>query len=242
MDFGPLTFLLGYVAGLLSTLSPCVLPLLPILLATATSQHRCGPLALTAGLTLSFALVGLFIATLGDAVGLDADVLRQVAAGLLVLFGVVLVSARAQRAFQALAARFGGVGDGLLARMRGRGLSGQFALGLVLGLVWTPCVGPTLGAASTLAAQGRELPQVALMMLLFGLGAGTPLIVIGGLSRDALMRVRGRLLAAGTRGQWWLGLLFIAIGVAIFTGGDRLIEAWAVEHSPDWLTRLTTRY
>ena len=80
------------------------------------------------------------------------------------------------------------------------------------------------------------------MMLLFGLGAGTPLIVIGGLSRDALMRVRGRLLAAGTRGQWWLGLLFIAIGVAIFTGGDRLIEAWAVEHSPDWLTRLTTRY
>jgi len=242
MDFGFATYALGYVAGVLSTLSPCVLPLLPILLATATSQHRFGPLALTAGLTVSFALVGLFVATLGDAVGLDADVLRQVAAALLVLFGVLLVSARAQRAFQALAARWSGAGDGLLARIRGRGWPGQFALGLVLGIVWTPCVGPTLGAASTLAAQGRELPQVALMMLLFGLGAGTPLIVIGGLSRDALARVRGRLLAAGARGQWWLGLLFIAIGVAIFTGGDRQIEAWAVEHSPDWLTRLTTRY
>jgi cytochrome c biogenesis protein CcdA len=242
MDFGPATYALGYLAGALSTLSPCVLPLLPILIASATVQHRFGPLALALGLTLSFAIVGLFIATLGASLGLDAELLRQGAAVLLIGFGVLLLSARAQARFAQAAGGVGAAGDGLLARLSGSGWRGQFAVGLVLGLVWSPCVGPTLGAASTLAAQGRQLPQIALLMLLFGLGAGTPLVALGGLSREAMQRVRGRVLTFGQRGRWLLGAILLAIGVAILTGWDRGIEAWAVEHSPDWLTALTTRY
>jgi cytochrome c biogenesis protein CcdA len=242
MDFGPATYALGYLAGALSTLSPCVLPLLPILIASATAQHRFGPLALAVGLTLSFASVGLCIATLGASIGLDAGVLRQGAAVLLIGFGVLLLSLRAQARFAQAAGGFGAAGDGLLARLTGSGWRGQFAVGLVLGLVWSPCVGPTLGAASTLAAQGRQLPQIALLMLLFGLGAGTPLVALGGLSREAMQRVRGRLLTFGQRGRWLFGAVLLAIGVAILTGWDRDVEAWAVEHSPDWLTALTTRY
>lgn len=242
MDFGLVTYALGYLAGAVSTLSPCVLPLLPILIASATAQHRFGPLAVAAGLTLSFAVIGFFIATLGSAIGLDAGMLRKGAAVLLIAFGAVLLSARAQARFAQVASGQGGAGDSLLARIAGTGWRGQFLVGLVLGLVWSPCVGPTLGAASALAVQGSHLPQIVLLMLLFGLGAATPMVAIGGLSREAMQRVRGRLLATGQRGRWLLGVALLLTGLAILTGMDRDLETWAVEHSPDWLLELTTRY
>ena len=242
MDFGPGTFALGYLAGALSTLSPCVLPLLPILIATALAQHRFGPLALAGGLTISFAVVGLFIATLGASLGLDSGVLRKGAAVLLVLFGVVLLVPALQTRFATATAGLGASGDGVLSRVSGAGWTGQFAVGLVLGLVWSPCVGPTLGAATTLAAQGSHLGQIALLMLLFGLGAGTPLLVIGTLSREAMLRVRGTLMSVGQRGKWVLGAVLVLMGLAILTGRDKSFEAWVLDHSPQWLTELTTRY
>lgn len=242
MTFGPGTFLLGYLAGALSTLSPCVLPLLPILIATAVAQHRFGPLALAGGLTLSFAAVGLFIATLGASIGLDPGVLRQAAAVLLVAFGIVLLVPALQTRFAMATAGIGASGNGLLSRISGTGWSGQFAVGLVLGLIWSPCVGPTLGAATTLASQGRDLAQIALLMLLFGLGAGTPLVVIGTLSREAMLRTRGRLTVLGQRGKWLLGGALVAIGIFMLTGQDKTFETWVLDHSPMWLTNLTTRY
>ena len=242
MDFGPGTFALGYLAGVLSTLSPCVLPLLPILIASALAQHRFGPLALAAGLTLSFALVGVSIATLGASIGLDQGLLRKAAALLLIGFGVLLLVPALQTRFALATAGVGAAGDGLLARLSGSGWGGQFMVGLVLGLVWSPCVGPTLGAASTLASQGRDLGQIALLMLLFGLGAGTPLVLVGSLSRQAMARARGRLLSAGQRGKWLLGAILLVIGAAILSGADKRFETWVLDHSPDWLTELTTRF
>jgi len=242
MDFGPGTFALGYLAGVLSTLSPCVLPLLPILVASAAAQHRFGPLALALGLALSFAAVGLFVAGAGAAIGLDAGVLRRAGALLLIGFAVLLLWPRAQQRFAQAASRWSAAGDGLLARITGAAWGGQFAVGLLLGIVWSPCVGPTLGAASALASQGRDLGQIALLMLLFGLGAAMPLLVIGTLSREAITRTRGRLLAFGQRGRWLLGAALLVVGLAILSGGATRFETWAVEHSPDWLTELTTRF
>jgi cytochrome c-type biogenesis protein len=242
MDFGPGTFLLGYLAGALSTLSPCVLPLLPILITTALAQHRFGPLALAGGLTLSFAVVGLFVATLGASLGLDPALLRQGAALLLVGFGIVLLVPTLQVRFAMATAGLGASGDGVLARLSGNGWAGQFMVGLVLGLVWSPCVGPTLGAATTLAAQGSHLGQIALLMLLFGLGAGTPLLLIGTLSREAMLRMRGKLAATGRRGKWLLGGVLVLMGLLILTGRDKGFETWALDHSPQWLSELTTRF
>src|SRR5258707_3303750 len=82
---------LAYLAGVLSTLSPCVLPLLPLVIGSAASAHRLGPLALALGLASSFVVVGLFAATIGFSIGLDADVIRTVAAVLMILVGVVLI-------------------------------------------------------------------------------------------------------------------------------------------------------
>jgi len=233
---------LAFLAGILSTLSPCVLPLLPIVLGAAVSEHRLGPLALAAGLGLSFVVIGMFVATIGYSIGLDAGFFRALAAVLMVSVGLVLMLPAAQMRLAAAGGplsnwteqRFGGIG--------GQGLGGQFLVGLLLGAVWSPCVGPTLGAASVLAAQGKDLPQVAATMLLFGLGAGVPLVILGFLSRETLLRSRDRLLATGKGLKMVLGGVLIAAGVLILSGLDKRLETTLVELSPDWLTALTTRF
>jgi cytochrome c biogenesis protein CcdA len=82
-----------------------------------------------------------------------------------------------------------------------RGLGGQFGLGLLIGAVWSPCVGPTLGAASVLAARGENLTEVATIMVAFGMGAGLPLALFGLASQATLARTRQRMLQAGRTGN-----------------------------------------
>ena len=232
----------GLLAGMLSTLSPCVLPLLPLVVGPALATHRAGALVLAAGLALSFTAIGLFVATAGFAIGLDGGVFRTIAAILLMGIGLVLLSASLQARFAAVA---GGISDGgnrLLARFTPHGLGGQFAVGAVLGAVWSPCVGPTLGAASVLAARGADLPAVAAVMLAFGVGAALPMLLVSTLSRSALGRWRGRMARAGAAGKLAMGGAAVAVSVLILTGLDHQMEAVLVNASPDWLTDLTTRF
>jgi cytochrome c-type biogenesis protein len=236
------TLTLAGLAGVLSTLSPCVLPILPIVLGAAAGEHRLGPMALAAGLAVSFVAIGMFVATVGFSIGLNGDVFRMAAAIMLVAMGLLLaVPLFSMR----LAAAGGPAGNWIENRFGGfstSGLSGQFALGLLLGAVWSPCVGPTLGAASVLAAKGESLGQVSLTMLAFGIGAGLPLIALGSLSREALMRWRNKLLQAGSKGKMILGAVLIAAGLLVLTGLDKRVETAVVNIMPMWLTELTTRY
>jgi cytochrome c biogenesis protein CcdA len=233
---------LAFLAGVLTVLSPCVLPLLPIVLGAAASQHRLGPLALAGGLALSFTAIGLFVATIGFAMGLDTGVFRAVSAVLLIGVGLVLLVPRLQEQFALAAAPVSNWAGGYADNFTPGDLAGQFGLGLLLGTVWSPCVGPTLGAASVLAAKGENLLQVALTMLAFGVGAALPLLLLGILSREALMRWRSRLMEGGNAGKTALGLILVAVGLLVATGLDKRLEAILVEASPDWLTQLTTRF
>ena len=242
MELGFGSYGFGFLAGLLSILSPCVLPLVPIVVGTAMAAHPLGALTLAAGLALSFTAVGLFVATVGFSIGLDAEWFRNVAAIMLIGFGAILLSATLQRRFAGATSSISTIGDDLLSRWKIDGLTGQFVIGLVLGLVWAPCVGPTLGAAATLASQGSNLGQVAIVMAVFGIGAGLPLALIGLGSRGMLAKYRGRMLAAGEVGKNLLGALLVVLGVLILTGWDKLLEAFLVSVSPDWLTALTTRF
>ena len=96
MNFGAATYGLGLIAGSLSTLSPCVLPLVPVLVAAAVNAHRWGALALGLGLTLSYTIVGVFLATIGASLGLDPDTFRLVGAVILAVFGLVLLVPKLQ--------------------------------------------------------------------------------------------------------------------------------------------------
>ena len=241
MDFGSVSFFFAFLAGILSTLSPCVLPILPIILSAATNQHRFGPITLASGLTLSFAVIGTALASLGSQIDFAQDNFRIFAAVLMGIIGIVLISGSFQERLSMALSGISGVGNTLLSKVRIDGLLGQFLIGALLGLVWTPCVGPTLGAAITLASQGKDLEKIIFVMLIFGIGAGLPLAILGVLSRTALQKVKGGLGQASILGKKFLGGFLILIGALVFSGLDKSIEAFLVKISPDWLTDLTTR-
>lgn len=234
------TFGLSLVAGVLSTLSPCVLPLIPILASSALASHPLGPWGLGAGLAISFTLVGVLLASAGASLGIDQEVLRNIGAAILILLGVTLMFSVVHQRFIVLTSGLGNAGQALAGRISGNSLAGQFALGLLLGIIWTPCVGPTLGAAITLASQGESLGYVTIVMLVFGLGAAIPLAAIGLLSRSVLGKVRGRLAMAGDIGKKVLGGLLLLLGLMILTGLDKQLESVALDHFPDWLVDLST--
>jgi cytochrome c-type biogenesis protein len=242
MTFGLGTYGLALVAGLLTTFSPCVLPLVPILMSSAIVAHRLGPWALALGVAFSYALVGSLLASVGASLVLAGETFREVAAVLLIIFGSILLSERLQVLFARATASLGSSGQRMLSGFQFEGLGGQLALGLLLGLVWTPCVGPTLGAATTLASQGRDLAQIGLLMTVFGIGASVPMLLVGSLSRVALQRTRASLAALARGGKQMLGLALVVLGALILSGLDRQLEAWLLDHSPVWLTALTTRY
>ena len=242
MEFGIGSYGFGLLAGLLSTLSPCVLPILPILLGSATAAHPRAPLALAGGLALSYAVIGTLIASLGASIGLDATIFRNVGAVILGVLGLVLMSTSLQQRFATATSGISDAGNNLISSLNLNGLGGQFVIGLALGVVWSPCVGPTLGAAIVLASQGSHLPQVALLMGIFGVGAALPVIILAYLSRTVMMKVRGSLMQAGKTGKLILGFIMLAIAAMILSGADKPLESWLVQISPEWLTELTTRF
>jgi cytochrome c-type biogenesis protein len=242
MQFGLASYGLALLAGLLSTLSPCVLPIVPIVLGSAMNAHRRAPIALALGLAISYGMIGTALAWAGTSLELNSELVRRMGAALMGLFALVILSSSLQQRFAAATSGIGNAGNQLLSHLHLNGLYGQFIVGLVLGMVWSPCVGPTLGVAIVLASQGKHLLDAAVLMGLFSVGAALPIVILGYLSRSAMMNVRGRLLEAGRAGKVVLGSAMLLIAVATISGTDRQAEAWLVIHSPAWLTNLTTRF
>jgi cytochrome c-type biogenesis protein len=236
------TLVFATLAGTLSILSPCTLPILPLVLAGAVGESRAGPVALAAGLALSFSATGLLLATVGFAAGIDAGPVRVLGGAIMAAFGLAMLVPRLQDMFAAGLAPLGGGAARLLEGRAFAGTGGQFALGGLLGLVWSPCVGPTLGAASLLAARGENLAQVSLTMAAFGVGAGLPLAALGALPRERVAALRVRMGTVGKGGKVALGTLLLAAGALVVTGLDKWVETWFVEAMPEWLIALTTRF
>jgi cytochrome c-type biogenesis protein len=229
-----LTFGAALLAGLLTFLNPCVLPVLPIVFGAA------GPAALAAGLALSFTAIGLFIATLGLSLGIDAALFRNASAAMLILFGLMLMVPRLQYALQSA---LGPISNWAANRSSARersGVGGQFGLGILLGAMWSPCVGPTLGAATLLAAQGENLLGATLAMLLFGIGAAIPLLLLGTLLRSRMVAWRARLGNAGQTGRLLLGGAMLIAGALVLTGLDKHLEILFLDHAPSWMISLGT--
>ena len=113
---------------------------------------------------------------------------------------------------------------------------------MLLGIVWSPCVGPTLGTATVLASQGKSLGAVAVVMGAFGLGIASVLLLLSLATRGFMQRWRGRMMATGHRGKIMLAVLLILVGTAILLGIDRILEAAILSASPDWLIEWSTRF
>lgn len=242
MEFSIGTYAIAFLAGVLSTLSPCVLPLLPIIIGSSFAEHKAGPFVLAAGMALSFAIIGTMLASVGMSIGLNQNSIRYVAAVIMFFIGVVLSSNNLQERLAVASSGISSVGINFLAKVSIDGLKGQFVIGLLLGLIWSPCVGPTLGAAVTIASQGSDLIKVTIMMAIFGLGATLPIVILGLLSREALLKAKVKLQGASGIGKKIFGMLLIVVSLSILIGQDKKAEEILNQYSPDWLTSLTTTY
>lgn len=242
IELQAVTLGLAFLAGLVTTLSPCVLPILPMIAAAATGRSRLGLLALAAGLALAFTTVGVLLAASGQLIGLDERGLRLGAGIIMSVLGLVLVSARLQAGFARLTSGLGSAGHGAMSRIRSDHPAAQFVVGMLMGVAWSPCVGPTLGAAITLAAGGSGLAEATVIMATFSIAAVVPLTAAGLASRSLFARRREGLAKAGKIGRLVMGYSLLLIGMLVLSGLDKQLEAWLLDIAPDWLPALTTRF
>lgn len=238
-----LSVFLAYIAGVVTILSPCVLPLLPIILGSALQSHKRGPLYLAAGLVVSFTVFGVLLATIGLSLGLDTELLQKIASSLMIAFGIILII----RPLEAFISRgLSAITSNMNNKMMGiefKGKSGQFLLGALLGAVWTPCVGPTLGAAISLAAQeaaqASDLAYAALIMFVFSTGTATPVLALSAVAKQAprSAALKNKMMGLSKWAKPAMGAIFVAVGTIIITGTLTTIEEALLQLMPTGLVQ-----
>jgi cytochrome c biogenesis protein CcdA len=228
---------LAFAAGLLTILSPCVLPLAPIVVAAARARDPRGPVALGFGLAATFGIVSGVLAASGVEFG-DSALARGASAIVMIAIGAALLAPAIGERIERRLGFIGRAADVMSERLPNAGLAGQAAAGVVLAFAWAPCAGPILGAALLIAAKGGSLAAAIATMTVYALGAAGVLLAVG----FAVGRVasRARLAWAGAAGRLALGAAFLVIGAAVLTGLDHHIEAVFVAAMPDWLTAFAT--
>ena len=233
---------LSLVAGSLTTLSPCVFPILPLVIGGAVQANRLAPLAMGLGMAISFALIGIILGTLGPALGIDSDSVRLFGAWLLISFGLVMLVPALNRRFTEWMLPIASSANAASAKLDGSSLSGALLLGGVLGLVWSPCSGPLLASALTLVASEGGAIRGGTILGLFGIGAAIPLVAVAYASRQGFSVARGWVLARIDGIKKAFGVLILLTGLAILSGADKWLEAQVVSVLPDAWVRATTLF
>lgn len=230
---------LSLAAGSLTTLSPCVFPLLPLVLGGALQGSRLAPVAMGVGMTVSFAGIGMVLGSLGPALGIDADTVRTAGAALLIAFALVMLLPALGERFTRWMLPIASSANAASSRLDSGSLVGALLLGGVLGLVWSPCSGPLLGSALTLVASEGGVVRGGVVLGIFGLGAAIPLVAVAYASRSGFTRVRDWVLARIEQVRRGFAVLLGAMGVAILTGADKWVEARVLQWLPDSWVNLT---
>jgi cytochrome c-type biogenesis protein len=200
---------LALLAGILTVLSPCILPVLPIIMGRSLQSHRYAPLILVIGLISGFALTGSLLGIASSWVTGIANTLRGVA------IGMGLLALFPQWGYRL--ARF------LPPPKESPGLVGEFWLGTQLGILWTPCAGPVLGSILILAAVKHQVAGAFWLLLFYGIGASLPMLAIAYGGRYVSFR---RLHPHSQKLQRFGGLVVIVTAIAILQGWDIKIQLW----------------
>lgn len=230
--------ILAYLAGLATMLNPCVLPLLPIVAASAVQDTRAGPIYLAAGLGLTSTVVGFSLTVFGTVIGLDQRMLTQIGAVLLIAFGAVMLMPARFSPFVMLGAVAARVQGGYSARLNGAGAN--FLAGAALGLGWSPCIGPTMGAAIALAATGQDLVWVGAIMAAYGLGIASLMIALAYGGRAVVQRRKGRMQAIAPMALRLFAVTAICLGLILLTHAHVALEIWLIGIMPDWFLALSS--
>lgn len=226
-------FFFAFLAGIVTIAGPCILPLLPIILGTSTKRaHKFRPVFIVLGFTLAFSAFAVLFATVGRAIGIDADLFRKIAGFIIGLFGIMML-------FPELQTKIFAKLEPIVAKAtpradpNQRGLWGGFLLGASLGLVWSPCAGPVLGSILTLVAANEQLLTSAILLVAYSLGAGLPMLAIAYGGQAATNRIQA-ITKHSVMIQRVFGAIIILIAVAFYTGAEANFQAWLITNYP-WL-------
>lgn len=228
--------LFSFLAGLVTVLSPCIFPILPVLLAGAVGKGKARPLGIIAGFIISFTVVTLTLSSLVQWTGIPANALRIFAIVILAVFGLFLLIPRLQLFFEWFISK---VLPQAQSQSRGSGFWSGYAVGTSLGLIWTPCVGPIMAAVMTLAASNEVSTYAVVVTLAYSLGTAVPMlgVMIGG---RGLMDRMPWFKQNGANIQKAFGALMIVLALVLWQGYDKKFEAWFLDQVPDYASRLTS--
>ncbi|MGE5221840.1 MAG: cytochrome c biogenesis protein DipZ, partial [Omnitrophica WOR_2 bacterium] len=224
------------LSGLITVLSPCILPVLPIVLSSTLTGGKRRPLGVIAGLIISFSLFTLLIARIVALIGLSANTLRLIAVVVIGLLGMALVLPFLNTRIEALLSRL----PGLIHQKetQGSGFGSGFLVGASLGLIWAPCAGPILAAVTALAATQTVTLGAGLVIIAYALGAGIPLLAIAYGGRSLIRRVPF-LVQNTQRLQRLFGAVMVLTAALIAFNADTLVTAWATSLVPSgWSAQL----
>jgi len=233
-----LLILIAFVSGLLTVFSPCVLPILPIILASGIDGKTIRIKGIISGLVVSFTVASLLLATVVKVLGIPADTIRDFAVLLLVIMGINLVFPDIWQKIQGKIEEYWRVSP---SQNKEDSFMGGFITGVSLGIVWTPCAGPVLATVATLAAVSFFSLSTFFIALAYALGLGVPLyfISIGG---ETIANRLGFVKKNNQNIRQIFGIIILMTALLIFSGIDRRIQAWTLDNLPSYWTQVGSAF
>ena len=227
----------AFLAGIVTILSPCILPILPVILATSATDlgSRRKPYGIVVGFILSFTFFTLFLSSIVKLFGVSSDLLRTISIIVIALFGLSLLLPRFNQLVETLFSR---LSSSLPHPSRQDGFGGGVMLGLSLGLLWTPCVGPILASVISLAVAGTITREAFFITLAYSLGTAIPMYLVIRSGQKLFTRVPW-LLQNTTKIQRGFGVVMLALSLALYTGFDRSFESYVISRFPQYGSGLT---
>ncbi len=237
MDPSAPSLILVFLAGIVTIMKPCCLPVVPIIFS-GSGGHRYRPFAIVTGMTLSFTTMGVLVSAFGATFGSFADSLRSVAILFIIGMGVVLFDEDVNAEFIKLSSALTqsvrqslGSMSGYSSRVPEGGLVGGFFLGLSLGIIWIPCVGPILGAVLAYVASVGNVPYGAWMLFVYSVGMSLPMLTIAYYGKKITARYQW-FMRHGPALKKLSGMVLIIIGVMLLFNIDKLMIRWLSPYFP----------
>jgi cytochrome c biogenesis protein CcdA/thiol-disulfide isomerase/thioredoxin len=230
-----LLILFAFIGGIITILSPCILPILPIVLSGSLTGGRKRPFGIITGFILSFTIFTLTLTTIVKATGLPSETLRYFAIAVVLLFGISLLIGQTQVLLEKLMSRFSPLTPQASPES---GFKGGILIGLSLGLVWTPCVGPILASIITLASTSSISGAAVAITFAYSLGTAIPMLAITIGGRQLLQKVPW-LLTNSAKIQKGFGVVMVATAIGMFFNLDRQFQAYILNVFPEYGTGLT---
>lgn len=231
-------FLVGFafLAGVVTILSPCILPVLPIVLASSLSQSKKRPIGIVLGFILSFTFFTLALSTLVKYTGIPGDILRNISVIIILLFGISLIIPKTQILLELVFSKL----TSYIPNQSNHtdGIWSGFIIGLSLGLIWTPCVGPIIASVITLAATSTVTLQSVFITLSYSLGTAIPMLIII-YSGRSLLQNHPWLLQNTGKIQKIFGVLMIVVAIGLFFNYDRQFQTLILNKFPQYGAGLT---